>query len=241
MNKRYMSNCGGEVEVIEKINSEIVVVKFLNTGFTRQAYIDNVKAGKVKDLSLGYVAPIEPINEVWSSNSSGDFLVIQKQARSVDIMFLETGTTKRVHIENAKKGKVLDPYRRSVYGRGVLGEISKKPKWYKQASQLWRNMMKRCYSEKDSRGYYGKAFVSLRWHYLPNFIEDLPTLDGFEGWLEGYKSGEPYNLDKDTKVKGNMYYTKEFCRFLPQSVNKAYTSKTGEEIIKRLDTYLKNL
>lgn len=237
MNKRYMSNCNGEVEIIKKLNSKDVIVKFLNTGYTRKANIDNVRAGKVKDLTVKYEAPVEPINEIWSSNNAGDFLVIQKQSREVDIIFLETGTTKRVNINNAVKGKVSDPYRATVYGRGVIGEIKKKPKWYKQALQLWQNMFKRCYSTKDTRGYYGKAFVSLRWHYLPNFIEDLPKLEGFDGWLEGYNGSEKYNLDKDTILEGNKYYGKDVCRFLPESVNKSFTSKSrerGQKEIRRI-------
>lgn len=235
--RTYDTNNYGKVEIVKQVG-ETATVKFVNTGYVREVSMSNLRAGKVKDCSVKYTPEEEVIDEVWSSNSCGDFRVIKKVSRQVTVMFLETGTVRTCHIENAKKGKVMDPYIKSVYGIGVRGEFNKKITHYKQADQLWRNMLKRCYSEKDTRGYYGKAFVCLRWQYFPNFLEDLPKLEGFDKWLQGsVKGGEKYNLDKDSLIKGDKYYSNLTCRFLPEHLNKSLTTRSTKGFDK-LTNYL---
>ena len=149
------------------------------------------------------------------------------------IQFKDTGTTMQVLKANAIKGKVKDPYAVSVWGVGYVGFFSRKLPYWKQANQLWRNMMKRCYCEKDPRGYFGTAFVDSRWKCFANFLEDLPKLDNFEKWLDGFISGVKYNLDKDLKVEGNKLYSREVCSFVLESVNKSEGAKNGKPFTKK--------
>lgn len=223
MNEIYESNRSGPVEVIER-KGKNCRVRFLNTGFEREANIDNVRAGKVKDTSVEYVTPTIEMNELFTSNTCGDFLVLRRTGKTATVQFLESGFTKTANIDNVKVGKVRDPYFKSVYGKGYEGEFSKKKySYWKQAKQLWCNMMKRCYSEKDTRGYFGKGVcVDERWLCFANFLEDLESLPNFEGWLLGYEEGNTkYNLDKDLLVEGNKVYSRELCQFVTEYENKS--------------------
>ena len=98
------------------------------------------------------------IGNKYLNNSGQEFVVLKEFRRKHGnrehnkwiVQFVETGTTKEVYRENATSGKVRDEYAISVYGKGYQGDYSKEenPHW-KQARQLWQNMMKRCYSTKD--------------------------------------------------------------------------------------------
>lgn len=221
-----MSNCDGEVEVIEKVNGKTVKVRFLNTGYERLALIDNVRAGKVRDLTIADRSKVWNDSELkdsfFTNNSGQEFKIIQRTGNACIVQFTETGYTKAANINNIKAGKVRDPYHISVYSVGYDGEFERLSYW-RQARQLWQNMLKRCYSTKDPKGYYGKGIsVDARWLCFANFMEDLPKLENFNLWISGQKEGKgKYNLDKDKKIEGNKVYSREACMFLTEYENKS--------------------
>ena len=102
------------------------------------------------------------IGEIYENNLQQQFVILKefskKRAtgrgnyRMYTVKFLSTGTVKDVYHENAVKHKVRDDYAISVYGVGFLGFRDKQCGFYNQGKQLWLNMMKRCYCEKDDRG-----------------------------------------------------------------------------------------
>ena len=143
-------------------------------------------------------------------------------------MFKDTGYETEVLRENAKVGKVNDPYRKSVYGIGFLGEYVK-PAYIKHAYTLWHNMLKRCYCETDNKGYYGRGIeVSQEWLCFSNFLADIESLANFDKWLFGQYNKEEtqYNLDKDFAYYGCTTYSKENCQFIDETLNKGTTSRT---------------
>lgn len=171
--------------------------------------------------------------EVYTSNSGLDFIILSKEGKQCIIQFLETGSTRKANIDNIKVGKVRDLYAVSTYGEGYDGEFKKNSYW-KQAKQLWRNMMKRCYCEKDTRGYYGEVTVCARWKCFSNFLEDLPKLENFKAWLEGQNTNATkYNLDKDFKVKGCKIYSLDTTMFVEESLNKADGATRGKPFTKK--------
>lgn len=217
-----MSNSYGEMSILSNIDSEQVIVRFTDTGYMRKAHIQNVRAGKVKDFSVKYVQPTKIYNQVWFSNSCGPYIIYEKTGKTALVQFIETGFTRTVNIDNASVGKVKDPYSISVHGKGYDGEYTKVYYW-KRARQLWQNMMKRCYCEKDTKGYFKKGVtVDDRWLCFANFLSDLPTLNNFKGWLDGFEEGKTkYNLDKDFRVEGNKVYSREMCQFITDFENKS--------------------
>ena len=146
------------------------------------------------------------------------------------IKFLDTGTTKWVYRENAIAGKVRDEYSVSVYGVGFLGFYNKDLTYAKKAKQLWRNMMKRCYCEKDKKGYFGHVTVSNRWHCFENFLDDLPSIKNFNLWLNAEET--KYNLDKDFYGDGTLY-SLEVCQFITEHDNKSAGAKATLKDYKR--------
>ena len=166
------------------------------------------------------------LNKIYSSNSNGDFKVIAVNNKKCTVQFIETGYTKDVYTANATSGKVRDVYYKSVYGVGYIGDCSFTDQHYRLAKQLWQNMMKRCYSMKDTRGYYGKGVkVSDRWLCFANFLEDLPKLSNFDKWLNWEKDGVRYNLDKDLTLSNNKVYCRELCSFVTEHENKSEGAK----------------
>jgi len=168
--------------------------------------------------------------EKYKSNAGLEFIILSRDGKSCVVQFTETGYTRKANIDNVRVGKVRDVYSISVYGAGYYGEFEKVHYW-KQAKQLWQNMLKRCYCEKDPRGYrkWGTK-VDKRWLCFSNFLCDLPSLEDFDKWLIGQQSGKnKYNLDKDLKISGNNVYCREACSFVEDSINKSAGAKTKLE------------
>lgn len=223
----YPTKCDGDVVLLAK-QGKIATVRFVDTGYEREVNIDNLVAGKCRDYTITDRTRTETTYpyELMSSNNYGDFILLEKNGKSCVVQFIETGHTMTALWENIKLGKIQDPYFPSAYGVGYSGEY-KRPRYWKQAMQLWRNMLKRCYSTCDKKGYYGKGVtVCFRWLCFANFLEDISSLENFELWLEGQNDGRTkYNLDKDYKFPGNKVYSKETCMFLTESFNKSLGGK----------------
>lgn len=232
---KFSTNRDGEV-VLLSMKGSVATVRFVNTGYEREVNISNLVKGKCKDYTIAcrkYTEAIYPY-ELMSSNNYGDFILIEKDGKNCVVQFITTGHTMKCLWENIKNGKIQDPYYASAYGIGYLGEYSK-PFYWKQAHQLWRNMLKRCYSENDPKGYFGKGVtVCNRWLCFANFVEDIAKLENFDLWVEAYKGNAiKYNLDKDFLYKGNKVYSPETCMFLDESTNKrlgGMWSKNGQQV-----------
>ena len=178
------------------------------------------------------------LGKIYKNNAGDEFVVLDKKCcksvhrMKVLVKFLATGSTRWVYESNANKGKVKDFYKRTRYGIGYLGEINSKKKlpYYQQAKQLWANVLKRCYCEKDTKGYHKWGTeVCPRWHCLANFIEDLPRLENFDKWLSQKRTGVNYNLDKDFRVPGCNVYSPDTCMFIDEHTNKSEGAKTTVE------------
>lgn len=215
------SNTYGTMEILEAKPKKFLV-KFIETGHEVWAEKGNVLAGKVLDPIYKKKKLMEwkPFNESYTNNAGHKLTAYAKRGNKVKVRFDNSGFKVEAYIENVKKGKINDPYEISVLGVGFLGEYEKVSYW-RQAKQLWSNVMKRCYNPKDYMGYFGEAFVEDDWKCFATFLKDLPELENFDKWLEGKTNGKPYNLDKDLKIPGNKIYSKETCMFVTEYENKS--------------------
>lgn len=183
---------------------------------------------------------------IYKNNSGDEFEIIGEYIKKVGktsytmwlIKFLATGTTMEVYKANASKGKVKDPYKRTVHNIGYIGFFDKSIPYWKRAKQLWSNMIKRCYDPVHSKGYYGRGYtVCERWLCFSNFLEDLPELKNFDLWLEGFKPHKTkYNLDKDLVKRGNKVYCLGLCQFITEYENKSAGARNGKPFTKRKNT-----
>ena len=164
--------------------------------------------------------------KVYKNKSGLEFEVVERLSKEkVLVRFIETGSLVVAWSGNVAAGKISDPYHKSRLNIGYLGHFDKKP-YYKQAYQLWSNMLKRCYDKNDPKGYYTKGVVvDPHWHCFSNFLNDLPKLEGFNFWVTNQK----YQLDKDTIGDGKTY-SKETCAFIPETLNKSL-GKKGKKLI----------
>jgi len=84
---------------------------------------------------------------------------------------------------------------------------------------LWKDMLKRCFSEKykQNQPTYEGVTCSKEWLSMTTFIEDVSQMRGFglDGWA----------LDKDILQKGNKLYSKDTCCFVPHEVNNLLTKR----------------
>ena len=108
-----------------------------------------------------------------------------------------------------------------VFGVGIndwVGKVKVDGKDIREY-QLWKNMLKRCFSEKykQNQPTYEGVTCSKEWLSMTTFIEDVSQMEGFglSGW----------ELDKDILQKGNKLYSKETCCFVPKEVNSLLTKR----------------
>ena len=116
-------------------------------------------------------------------------------------------------MDNLKLGKVKDYLHPSIYGKGILGEGFKQSDSQSYSFQLWKNMLKRCYSEvsfKKSPS-YEQCLTSETFNHYQQFKTWCNQQLGFgnTGW----------ELDKDILVKGNKVYSEDTCCFVPKEIN----------------------
>ena len=111
---------------------------------------------------------------------------------------------------NFKNGSITNPYDKSIYGVGFIGNGRYNSKHI--SYPIWFNMIKRCYGHKsyDNASYYDCS-VEHSWHNFQNFAE----------WYEQnkYQCGEKLTIDKDVKIHGNRIYSQENCMLLPERLN----------------------
>jgi len=171
----------------------------------------------------------------YVNNAGLELTILSREGRDCVVKFTESGSVREANIDNIIAGKVKDLYYPSRYGVGYDGEFDKPPYW-KRARQLWSNMMKRCYSTKDTKGYYGRAFVDARWHCFADFLDDIKGLSGFHKWL----AGTGMELDKDYLCKGNDTYSKHTCCFLSTFKNRSIQPnyRTGKQYCKETQTWI---
>ena len=147
------------------------------------------------------------------------------------IQFLSNGyvTTLRADDIGRYQGTALNPYERTVYGVGYLGDyksIANIQEWeLKILKKKWAGMLKRCYSDKyrADAPTYKDMFVHHRWHCFANFLKDVRYLPQY--FLAREEKFKDWQLDKD--YYGSNAYSKETCVFLKLKENVTYARNDG--------------
>ena len=151
---------------------------------------------------------------IFSTNNSGNCVVVNyTNYDDVTVKFVETGYETKTRMGNLKLGKVKDYLHPSIYGKGILGEGFKQSDSQSYSFQLWKNMLKRCYSEvsfKKSPS-YEQCLTSETFNDYQQFKTWCNSQLGF-----GNTGRE---LDKDILVKGNKVYSEDTCCFVPKEIN----------------------
>lgn len=142
----------------------------------------------------------------------------------VDVQFCDShAAVVNTAYVNFKRGTVKNPYDRTVFQTGYLGEgpyLTKVNGKCPISNLVWMAMIQRCYSEKwkdQHAAYYGICTVSDEWLNYQHFAT----------WYEEnqYEVNGRLHLDKDILVPGNKVYSAETCLLVPQRINMLFMSK----------------
>lgn len=110
--------------------------------------------------------------------------------------------------QNLKRGDFKNPYTKSIFGVGYLGDGE-----FKSNSKVyvcWFNMLKRCYVTINQPTAYRGVTVSEVWHNFQNFAS----------WYYSQQNcGDGYQLDKDLMTRGNTVYSPKTCCLIPREIN----------------------
>lgn len=159
--------------------------------------------------------------DTFKTNEGGIVKVlIFEGCYSVRVQHLDSaGHVATVTASQLRSGRIKNPYRPRIYGVGFAGFGDHKPsKDGKDTKEYvaWTKMLHRCYGEKAaiSNPSYKGCYVAPEWHDFQAFAE----------WysLQEFK-GSGYQLDKDILIKGNREYSSNFCRLVPEKINKLLT------------------
>ena len=173
----------------------------------------------------------ERVGMQFTSNEGCKFYIKEYvNSHDVTVKFMdEYGAEVHTQWNKCEDGGIKNPYFKSVFGVGCLGEgdfvIKVNGKLTKEHA-LWRNMLKRCYSNKyhEKQPTYIGTTVCDRWLCYANFLEDLPLIENYEEWIN---SGERMSLDKDLKQVGveNKVYSLETVKFITVGENSRESAK----------------
>lgn len=141
----------------------------------------------------------------------------------IDIEFLDDFhyVKKNQAYANFKTGSVKNPYDKSLFGNGFLGDgeyVSRKNDKLEDAYEMWSGVMARCYCYPDRfPAYCGKYIVCDEWHNYQNFAE----------WYEEnkYPVNERLHIDKDILYPNCHIYSPETCILTPQRINMLFSNK----------------
>jgi hypothetical protein len=122
---------------------------------------------------------------------------------------------KSVCYKSFVSGSVRNPYDKTFYGEGFFGEgaFSQIDKQKVRAHGVWRDIIRRCYSNENKRTHlpYKNCAVSEEWKNYSNFYK----------WYEDnfYECSDQLEVDKDILSKEEKIYSKETCLLIPREIN----------------------
>lgn len=168
--------------------------------------------------------PIEYVGAHYTNNQGVAYTVLSydgmnhNNQRTYTIQFDDSKFVRHgITLSNMNKGSVKDYFAPIVHGVGALGFARKKDNLH--AYHTWASMLERCYKENcPSYKWYGADGVTVceRWKRFDYFLEDLPTLPGYD---EEQFRLKQIKLDKDIRIKGSKIYSPETCCFVSHSDN----------------------
>ena len=177
------------------------------------------------------------VGEINKSNQGYMMTIIKYyDYHNIEIMFNDERNTV-VHADYSafQKGKVKNPYHKTLFNLGYIGDtltVDSNGK-RKESYYSWKRMLKRCYDEQSKYNTYKDCIVCEEWLCYANF----------EKWYnENYYEidGEMMALDKDIFSNNEKIYSPYTCMFVPQIINNLFESRKNNGISKKNGCYYVN-
>lgn len=154
----------------------------------------------------------------------------------MDVLIIEDGTCLNVSYSNLTRGKISNPFFKSVYKVGFIGigkYVSRINGLDTKDYNTWNHMMQRCYSPNENQITYKGCTICPEWHNFQNFAKWFE-----ENYIEGF------HLDKDILVKGNKVYSPETCCFVPVEINslvKNFNRRNGKSGVQKQKKFISKI
>lgn len=195
-----------------------MIIKLRKDAKNIQKWIIERNSLKIR-ISLGYKKIVlggmllleERLGEIRKNKCGTNMKIVKYYGHSdITVKFMDQYEAEVDTIySNFIRGQVKNPYDKTVYDIGYIGEGKYKAAIEKQLLEprysVWRNLLGRCYSPKvKNYKAYSDCIVCDEWHNYQNFAE----------WYDSniYQVGtERMHLDKDILVKNNRLYSPDTC------------------------------
>lgn len=165
----------------------------------------------------------ERLNEIRIMNCGEECEIVEyRNNKDITVRFINTGEVIKSSYKEFKNGNIRSHFTPTALGVGVVGinETVDGSGKHLNSYICWRDMLRRCYSEKyqEKHPAYIDCSVCKEWLYYPNFKK----------WYEEnyYEvNGQRMELDKDILIKGNKVYSPKTCIIVPKNINTLFTKR----------------
>ena len=145
------------------------------------------------------------------------------KANDIDVEFQDGHKyiAKNMRYDYFKEGKVQNPFDKTVFNIGYLGEINIVDA-HSKSYQTWKGILERCYDQNFQK--YKPTYKDC------TICEEWLNYSIFKKWFENniyYIQDERMDLDKDILHKGNKCYCPQCCIFVPSRINTLFTNGTN--------------
>lgn len=219
-----LNNQGQPMKIIEYTNAKNIIVEFqdMHKAKTKTTYNSFVRGCITNPYDK------QRLGEIKLSNDNCLMKIIEYNKANDIVVEFQDDYKAKVHTQysNFKTGNVRNPFSKSVYGIGVVGdkyEVQQSNGKRTREYAAWRNILKRSFNKeyKEKHPTYQNVTCCNDWLYYPNFYEWLHSQPNFEKWHENKK----WSVDKDILIKGNKLYSPETCCLVPQNINALFTKR----------------
>lgn len=168
------------------------------------------------------------IGDVYPTNCGVDVQILEVSGlgkQRVLVKWLDgVGYEQVVNTTNLSNGKLYNPYKPSVYGRGYVGigkHIPLASGVHTLEYSTWKGLYNRCHSEKFliQKPTYRGCSVDSQWECFQDFGD---WSESAIGW-----GNNMWNIDKDLLFKGNKVYGPDTCVMLPHDLNMLIVTRIG--------------
>ena len=217
---RYKNNANQWATVVKYKGAKNVFVVFDGESEEQSFRASHLRDGKFRSRSSYAVE----VGTIYKSKWGSCKVIEYVDNRNILVEFQDSFKYRvRAAKTTLENGLVKNLYRRSLYGRGYLGECGvplTKGSIALAIYELWKSLIQRCFDRNFKKAH-------------PTY-EDCTLQEDWECFAEFYKWCEEkeyfnigYDLDKDLLMKGNKHYSEDTCVFLPRELNANISNKTS--------------
>lgn len=203
----FTNKKGETAKIVEYLDCENCTIQFEDGCRKENVTYRRLNKGTFKK-------PLNRTGEEFLSNQGYSLKIIEYNSFKDCVVLINNHIiVKNLKYSNIKKGAVVYPYHRSVFGIGYLGEGDYNLNSGK-AGVVWRSMVARGYDTlyQEKQPTYKDVTVCDEWHCFQNFAQWYEN--NWKPWMDN-----TWQLDKDILQKGNKIYSPKTCCFVPREIN----------------------